>query len=173
MKSIPNYGEYVNDYDGVLPLEWLWVDNENVVANTIVDRLYYDYSSEKFQLRIGRQRINWGINTTWNPNDIFNSYNIYDFDYEEREGADAISATFFPNHFSSFDVAYKFTGNWDDDVFAVKYKFNKWNYDFQFLGGKFEDNITLGIGWAGSLGLIGFKGEATYLIRIKLQKKIT
>ena len=36
VKSIRNYGEYVNEYDGVLPLEWLWVDNENVVANTIV-----------------------------------------------------------------------------------------------------------------------------------------
>lgn len=162
VKSIPNYGEYVNDYDGVLPLEWLWVDNENVVANTIVDRLYYDYSSEKFQIRVGRQRINWGINTTWNPNDIFNSYNIYDFDYEEREGADAIRAQFFPNYFSSFDMAYKFTGNWDDDVFALKYKMNKWNYDFQFLGGKFQNYVTLGTGWAGSLGLVGFKGEVTY-----------
>lgn len=160
--AIPNYGDFINDYDGVLPLEWLWVDDGNVVANTIVDRLYYDYSSKKFQLRIGRQRINWGINTTWNPNDIFNSYNIYDFDYEEREGADALKATFFPNYFSSFEVAYKFTGSWDTDVFAVKYKFNKWNYDFQFLGGKFENNITLGTGWAGSIGLVGFKGEVTY-----------
>jgi len=162
VRSIPNYGDYINEYDGVLPLEWLWVNNETVVANTIVDRLYYDYSSEKFQLRVGRQRINWGINTTWNPNDIFNSYNIYDFDYEEREGADAIRMKFFPNYFSSFDVAYKFTGNWDDDVFALKYKMNKWNYDFQFLGGKFQNYLTLGTGWAGSLGLVGFKGEATY-----------
>ena len=121
VRTIPNYGDFINEYDGVLPLEWLWVNNETVVANTIVDRLYYDYSSEKFQLRVGRQRINWGINTTWNPNDIFNSYNIYDFDYEEREGADAIRMKFFPNYFSSFDVAYKFTGNWDDDVFALKY----------------------------------------------------
>lgn len=162
VKSIPNYGDYINGYDGVLPLEWLWVNNNNVVANTIVDRLYYDYSSEKFQIRVGRQRINWGINTTWNPNDIFNSYNIYDFDYEEREGADAIRMKFFPNYFSSFDVAYKFTGKWETDVFALKYKFNKWNYDFQFLGGKFENNITLGTGWAGSIGLVGFKGELTY-----------
>ena len=37
-----------------------------------------DWANEKLQLRVGRQRINWGINTTWNPNDIFNSYNIYD-----------------------------------------------------------------------------------------------
>jgi len=162
VRSILNYGELVNEYDGVLPLEWLWVDDGNVVANTIVDRLYYDYSSEKFHLRVGRQRINWGINTTWNPNDIFNSYNIYDFDYEEREGADAISAKFFPNYFSSLDAAYKFTGSWDDDVFAVKYKMNKWNYDFQFLGGKFQKYVTFGTGWAGSLGLIGFKGEITY-----------
>lgn len=160
--TIPDYGEYINEYDGVLPLQWLWVDDENVVANTIVDRLYYDYSSEKFQIRVGRQRINWGINTTWNPNDIFNSYNIYDFDYEEREGADAIRMKFFPNYFSSFDVAYKFTGSWDTDVFALKYKFNKWNYDFQFLGGKFENDITVGTGWAGSIGLYGFKGEVTY-----------
>jgi len=162
VRSIPDYGEYVNKYDGVLPLEWRWINNGNVVANTIVDRFYYDYSNEKFQLRIGRQRINWGINTTWNPNDIFNSYNIYDFDYEEREGADAIRMKFFPNYFSSFDIAYKFTGNWDDDVFALNYKMNKWNYDFQFQAGKFQHYITFGTGWAGSLGLIGFKGEANF-----------
>lgn len=162
VNTIPDYGEQVNSYEGVLPLEWLWVDNDDVVANTIVDRLYYEYTSEKFQLRAGRQRINWGINTTWNPNDIFNSYNIYDFDYEEREGADALRATFFPNYFSSFDMAYKFTGNWDTDVFGFKYKFNKWNYDLQFLAGKFEKNVTVGLGWAGSLKLVGFKGEVTY-----------
>jgi len=162
VKNIPNYGDLVNEYDGVLPLEWLLVNNENLVINTIVDRLYYEYSNEKMQIRVGRQRINWGINTTWNPNDLFNSYNIYDFDYEEREGSDAVSVSIFPNYMSSVDFAYKFTGNWDTDVVAFKYKFNKWNYDFQLLGGKFEEFITIGTGWAGSIGMTGFKGEITY-----------
>lgn len=162
VRSIPNYGDFVNEYDGVLPLEWLWVNDENLVFNTIVDRLYYDYSNDKFQIRIGRQRINWGINTTWNPNDLFNNYNIYDFDYEEREGGDAIRMQFFPDYMSTLDFAYKFTGDWETDITAIKYRFNKWNYDFQVLGGKFEESIALGTGWAGNIGTLGFKGELTF-----------
>jgi hypothetical protein len=168
---IPGYGDLTTQYDGVAPFEFLWFSNDDkaiiadsvaFVFSTVIDRLYYDYSNEKFQIRIGRQRINWGINTTWNPNDLFNSYNIYDFDYEEREGADAIRLKFFPNYMSSFDFAYKFTGRWADDVFALKYLFNKASYDFQFIAGKFKQNISVGFGWAGSLKNVGFKGELTY-----------
>lgn len=162
VNNVSGYGDLVNDYDGVIPLEWLVVDEPSVVMNIIADRLYYDYSGNKFQVRIGRQRINWGINTTWNPNDIFNSYNIYDFDYEEREGSDAIRIKFFPNYLSTFDLAYKFTGDFDSDVVSLLYKFNKKNYDYQLLVGKFEEKIAMGGGWAGSIKLVGFKGELTY-----------
>ena len=48
----------------------------------------YDYRDNKINFRIGRQRINWGTTTIWNPNDIFNAYNFLDFDYEERPGMD-------------------------------------------------------------------------------------
>ena len=161
VSSIPNYGKLINEYDGVLPFEFLIVGNSNVVMSTIIDRAYYQYSSEKTQLRLGRQRINWGINTTWNPNDVFNSYNIYDFDYEERKGADAIRFSYFPTYMSSIDVAYKFTGDWKTDIFSAMYKFNTMNYDFQFLAGKFQEKISVGTGWAGSIKSIGFKGELT------------
>ena len=164
VKTIPGYGEFVTQYDGVIPLEWLAIDNQNFLVNFIVDRLNYTYSNNKLEFTIGRQRINWGINTTWNPNDIFNSYNIYDFDYEEREGSDAVRLTIFPTIMSSIDMAYKFTGDFDTDVFAVKYLFNKWAYDFQFFAGKFQENITFGAGWAGSIKAVGFKGEATYFL---------
>tara|TARA_B100000809_G_C15093838_1_gene514231 strand:- start:326 stop:1501 length:1176 start_codon:yes stop_codon:yes gene_type:complete len=164
VSNIPNYGELINTYDGVFPLEWLVVDNSSIVLSVIADRLYYDYTSDKIQFRGGRQRINWGINTTWNPNDIFNSYNIYDFDYEEREGSDALRLKLFPNYFSSVDIAYKFTNNFKTDVGAIMYKFNKSNYDIQLLAGKFMENISVGGGWAGSIKTMGFKGEATYFI---------
>ena len=162
VRSNSNFEDIANVYNGILPLECLWVNNNDLVFNTIVDRFYYEYSNEKFQMRIGRQRINWGINTTWNPNDLFNNYNIYDFDYEEREGADAIRIQFFPDFLSSFDFAYKFTGDWKTDITALKYRFNKWNYDIQILTGKFEEQITLGTGWAGNIKSFGFKGELTY-----------
>ncbi|MCB0478550.1 MAG: hypothetical protein KDC84_10325 [Crocinitomicaceae bacterium] len=168
---VPGYGEATVQYDGIAPFEFLWISNDSkgiildsvaFVFSTVIDRLYYDYSNDKFQIRLGRQRVNWGINTTWNPNDIFNSYNIYDFDYEERQGADAVRLKFFPNYMSSFDLAYKFTGRWADDVFALKYLFNKASYDFQFLAGKFKQDVAMGFGWAGSIKTVGFKGEMTY-----------
>lgn len=160
--SIPDYGVQVNDYDGIIPLEWILVENKSVVMSVIIDRLYFDYTHKKFQFRIGRQRINWGINTTWNPNDLFNSYNIYDFDYEERQGSDAVRIKYFPNYLSSIDVAYKFTDSFKNGVGAIMYSFNKASYDFQFLAGKFQERLALGFGWAGSIKLVGFKGEATY-----------
>jgi len=163
-RTIPGYGELVNQYDGAVDMEWLPVDNDDVIISVIADRLYYDYYSQKWQVRVGRQRINWGINTTWNPNDLFNNYNIYDFDYEERQGADAVRVKFFPNYLSSFDLAYKFTGNFRRDVFAAKYKFNKKNYDYQVLAGKFLEKIAFGGGWAGSIKLVGFKGEITAFV---------
>lgn len=162
VRNIPGYGELINQYDGVLPLQWLIADNQSVVMNVIVDRLYYDISTEKLQVRIGRQRINWGINTTWNPNDIFNSYNIYDFDYEEREGSDAVRVQYFPNYNSSLDFGYKFTDSLATHVASLRYTFNRNNYDYQFLAGKFQEKIAVGGGWAGSIKLVGFKGELTY-----------
>ena len=162
VQAVPNYGDLVTAYDGALPLEFLIADNQNIVLNSIIDRFYYEHVSGNFEIRIGRQRINWGINTTWNPNDVFNSYNIYDFDYEEREGSDAIRVKYYPGLMSSIDVAYKFTGDFDTDVIAAKYKFNKANYDWQFLVGKFQNSLTAGAGWAGSIKTVGFKGELTY-----------
>ena len=44
------------------------------------------------------------------------------------------------------------------------YKFNKWQYDFQFLGGLMKDDIVVGAGWSGQIGGSGFRGEVSYFI---------
>ncbi|MEZ4983057.1 MAG: hypothetical protein R2769_16025 [Saprospiraceae bacterium] len=65
-------------------------DQMGVAAQMMLDRLFVQYTYKQFEARLGRQRINWGISTIWNPNDIFNAYNFSDFDYEERPGSDAM-----------------------------------------------------------------------------------
>lgn len=154
-----NYGKQVTDYDGQLPLEILWVNENSIAMNTIADRAFINYSTNKWEIRAGRQRINWGINDTWNPNDIFNAYNFLDFDYEERPGADALRVQRYLKGQSYIDAAYKFAENRANDVFAVRYGFNRKGYDIQFISGKFKDEWTLGAGWAGSIKNAGFKGE--------------
>lgn len=151
------------DYDpGLVDLSFNLYESKSFLLNSTIDRAWLDYMDDKWNIRLGRQRINWGLNLAWNPNDIFNAFNFTDFDYEERPGSDAVKVQRFLKGMNNLELVYKFTGNIDDDVVALKYGFNKWRYDFQVFGAKAEKDAVLGLGWAGSIKNIGFKGEATY-----------
>ena len=161
------YDNQLKAYDGVLNLEHTWVSGNSLIINSIIDRLYLNYSKGNFEFRAGRQRINWGLNTVWNPNDLFNTLNYLDFDYEERPGADAVRAQYFLGDMSAIDIAYKWAENPEDNVAAIKYKFNTHTYDIQLLAGKYQKDLAVGLGWAGNLNQAGFKGEGTYFVPYK------
>ncbi|QJB31976.1 hypothetical protein HF329_11805 [Chitinophaga oryzae] len=143
-------------------MQKIWIENRSMVLITNVERLYFDYACNKLSIRIGRQRINWGVNTSWNPNDIFNGYNFLDFDYEERSGADAGKIGYLLNNSSNIEFAYAYTGKKEASVAALKYALNKWNYDMQLIAGWYHNRLTAGAGWAGNIKEAGFKGEIQY-----------
>lgn len=157
----PNYAELV-DYNDYLDLSWTWMDETSVVGHSILDRAFVQYSKGKFEARLGRQRINWGVTTVWNPNDIFNAFNFFDWDYEERPGSDALRLQYYTGFASRVELAVKMGKTLDQTVIAGLWKFNKWNYDIQLLGGIAQGDATLGLGWAGYIQGLGFKGEFTY-----------
>jgi hypothetical protein len=143
-----------------MDLQKTWINKKALVFHTNTERLYLDYRQQRWNLRAGRQRINWSITTSWNPNDIFNTYNFLDFDYEERPGVDGVKLQYMFDGNSNMEIAYATTLH--GSVGAIKYAFNKWKYDFQFLSGWYNKQTTIGIGWAGSIKEAGFKGEAQY-----------
>jgi len=148
-----------NEY---LDMQEVWVNTHTVVFTSNVERLYLDYRTDKFNIRFGRQRINWGMATTWNPNDIFNSYNFLDFDYEERPGVDGIKMKYLTGNTSSLEFAYAHARTTYGNTAALKYAFNKWNYDFQLISGIYYNKPTVGMGWTGYIADAGFKGEMQY-----------
>ena len=164
IQQYPNFGKTINQYEGIFDLSYLWIDEESVVAQSVIDRLLLQYSDEKWDITIGRQRINWGINNVWNPNDIFNAFNYLDFDYEERPGSDAIRFQRNLNDNSSCELAYKPGENNEEHTAGFLYKYNKWKYDLQFLVGIYHTDYVIGAGWAGSIKETGFKGEMSYFI---------
>jgi hypothetical protein len=87
----------------------VWIDTRNVVAVSVIDRIWLEYHREKWHARAGRQRINWGMGTTWNPNDLFNTYNFLDFDYEERPAVDAIKVQYLTGLMDHVEVAASFS----------------------------------------------------------------
>ncbi|WP_147405284.1 hypothetical protein [Flavobacterium limicola] len=164
VKQISDFGKAINQYNGILNLSHLWINEKSFVAHSVIDRMLLQYADEKWDIKIGRQRINWGINNIWNPNDIFNAYNFLDFDYEERPGNDAIRIQRNLNNSSALELAYKPGKYKDDHTVAFLYKINKWKYDFQFLGGMYQTDYVVGGGWAGNIKEAGFKGELSYFI---------
>ena len=162
VKNIPGYGGIINSNNDYFDWSANLVDNNSVVLNTAIDRAFIDWVKNDWEVKLGRQRINWGVNLAWNPNDWFNAYSFFDFDYEERPGSDALRVIRYTGVASSVEVAAKAAKDMGHFVAAGLWKINKWNYDIQFLGGIAQGDLALGTGWAGNLGKASFKGELTY-----------
>lgn len=162
VKTTAGISKYIDTDNGYFDLTRNLIDDTSIVFNTTIDRAVLNWSKNKWDITVGRQRINWGINLVWNPNDIFNTFNYFDFDYEERPGSDAVRIQYNTGIFSSFQIAFKPSKIIDKQTAAVMYKTNIGKYDWQNFAGIYEKDIVAGTGWAGNLKQTGFKGEATY-----------
>jgi hypothetical protein len=124
--------------------------------------LYLDLTLKNLQVRAGRQRINWGQSIIWNPNDLFNSYSFFDFDYIEKPGCDAIRIQYYPQTTTTMEFAINVDSG-KKITSALLYRFNLKNYDIQILGGIFKGNdIVIGTGWSGNIKNAAFRGEISY-----------
>ncbi|RLD41788.1 MAG: hypothetical protein DRI89_08890 [Bacteroidetes bacterium] len=170
-----DYNKLITYDNGYLDLTFIIADGKSYILYTNFDRLSMQWTLDKFELTVGRQRINWGVNMIWNPNDIFNAYNYFDFNYIERLGSDAIKMELYTGDFSSVQIAGKlsYVQSLNDSMqineelkltTAAMYKFNKWNYDFQVFGGYMLTDFTAGLGWAGDIAGAGFTGEVSWFL---------
>jgi hypothetical protein len=148
--------------EGWVDMSWNAIEKPSFLFNITVDRLWIDFHFDNFQVTVGRQRINWGQTFVWNPDDIFNAYSFFDFDYVERPGSDAVRLQYFPSSSSAAELAVKVDSS-KDLTAAGLYRFNKWGYDIQFLAGIVNgEELVIGTGWSGSIGSISFRGEASW-----------
>ena len=147
--------------DGLLNMSYFIVREDNFVFNSMIDRLWLKYQKDKIEISIGRQRVNWGVNTIWNNNDLFNAYNFIDFDYIERPGSDVVRFIYSGDNLSSFELVYM-PNERKGYALAGLYKLNSFGYDFQLLAANYFNDIVLGGGWAGNIKNAGFKGELSY-----------
>ncbi len=167
LTRFPGYNKTFETDHGIINLSKNVIDEKSYLLNIAVDRLWMQYTNEKFQFTVGRQRINWGQTFVWNPNDIFNSYSYFDFDYEEKPGSDAVRFQYNSTPTSVLEFAVKENSR-KKSTFAGLYRFNRWNYDIQFLSGiSDEEDFVIGTGWSGQILKGGFRGEASYFHRTK------
>lgn len=170
-RNIFSYGQMVYNYpvykellirdEGYFDLTTDLFSDTSYILYTNIDRANILYMHENVEITAGRQRINWGINQAWNVNDIFNTFLLYDFDYIERPGCDAIRAVYYTGVTSSIQMAAKIDRQ-KKITAAGLVGFNNWDYDFQLIGGVMSDDIVVGAGWSGYVSNAGFTGEVSW-----------
>lgn len=164
-QAIGKYLTSINpDENKFLNLSLGWESKKGIAALTVLDRAYWQWSPKKWEIRLGRQRVNWGIATIWNPNDIFNAYNFTDFDYEERPSVDGIRIKKYIGYSGSIESVVSIGKNSKDINYGLMYKTNIKTYDLQFLIGHTDTYCSFGAGTAGNLGLAGLKAESTLFV---------
>ena len=146
---------------GYLDMTRLVAKDTSYFMTSNFDRALITYAAGSFRATLGRQRINWGINSVWNPNDIFNTFDYFDFDYVERPGCDALHLQYYTGATASVEAAVKLDSE-ERLTLAGMYRFNRWGYDMQFMGGYMAGDYVLGAGWSGDIRGAGFSGEMSY-----------
>lgn len=166
MSKTPGFETSIHSKPGILGLSEIVFNSSGILLHSMLDRISISYKPKGWNITLGRQRINWGIHTVWNPNDIFNTYNLLDFDYEERPGCDALRIQRFgENH--TIELAIKPDTNLQSSIAAFLYKTNYNGFDIQSLCGVYKKDFIFGTGWAGNIGDAGFKGEMSYFLPIQ------
>lgn len=162
VSGVPRYADAIDRDDGLVNLSWLITEQDQWLLHYIPDRLYLEWFRSDWNVRIGRQRVNWGVNMITNPNDIFNIYSFYDFDYPERPGTDAVRIRRYLGFSSRLELAVSPDSDLQNSVAAMLYAFNWQGYDIQVIGGYYRERLTTGAGWAGNLRGAGLKGEVMF-----------
>ena len=163
VKTFPQYADFIKNSQNFLSLSWNLVNESSVLINSTIDRLFLRLTAGNFEITAGRQRINWAKTFVWNPNDLFNNYSFFDFDYPERPGSDAIDAIYYLSPMTNIELATKIDKDTNVTA-AMRLSTTIGTYDLQAIAGLLAENdYVLGLGWTGYIGQLTFRGEASYI----------
>ncbi len=157
----PGLADGLDQDNGLVDLSFVPIKRPALAGSVLADRLWAQWNRNRWTLRLGRQRIHWGMAITWNPNDWFNAWNFLDFDYEERPGTDALRVQYQSGEFSQFDLAVSPAKNARNVVSAFRYGSHNGRFDWQALAGVYRNRLAAGLGLAGDMGQAGLKAEVS------------
>lgn len=171
VEKIPDFLDQIKSHHQFADLDAVLWNKGKTLGYLETDRIWLDWIKGKFEATVGRQRIAWGTSWVWNPTDLFNPQSPLDFDYEELPGTDAVRLQYYTGPVSKVEAAVRPAKTADKIIAAGLLSLNKWNYDFNIIGGIKENRWVLGGGWSGDILDAGFRGEFTLTQRPQLIPK--
>jgi hypothetical protein len=161
VEKIPGFLDQIKTHHQFSDLDAVLWNKGKSLGLLETDRLWLDWVKGNFEVTLGRQRIAWGTSWVWNPTDLFNPQSPLDFDYEELPGTDAVRFQYYTGPVTKVEAAVRPAKTMDKVIAAGLISLNKWDYDFNIIGGVRENRWVVGGGWSGDILDAGFRGEFT------------
>jgi hypothetical protein len=171
VEKIPDFVDQIKVHHEFADLNAVLWQTDKSLGYLETDRLWLDWVKDKFEVTLGRQRIAWGTSWVWNPTDLFNPQSPLDFDYEELPGTDAVRVQYYTGPVTKIEAAVTPAKTVDKMIGAGLISFNKWDYDFNIIGGIKNNRWVAGGGWSGDILDAGFRGEFTVTQKPELLPK--
>ena len=143
----------------LINMKWDIASGNKYKLSHYIDRLYFRQGFDWGNIIIGRQRISWGTGRIWNPTDLFNPINPADFSKIEKDGADALSMTYYLGNFTDLNIVYNPQDKFKKNNAAFRFRTNYETYDLAVISGYFDRRYIVGFDFAGNLFVAGIRGE--------------
>lgn len=113
------------------------------IGHTSVDRFLPRLAQKQLAGAFGPAAYQLGCEPGFKPpNDFFNTYSFFNFDYTKRPGADALRLQHFLEDMWRVQAAVSPARNSRHMVAAAMLNLNHWNYDFQALAGYYHNPLA-------------------------------
>jgi hypothetical protein len=138
-----------------------------------VDRLYLDVYGEHFDLRVGRQALNWGSGQFFNPTDPFPQVLLAE-PWRPRAGVNAVRLNVPFGEANDVSAVLATNDSLRELRAAGRVRFNWSETDFALVGAWRGDsrNVLLGVDLRGTFG-VGWWVEAAYLLGKTPHEEVT
>lgn len=133
-------------------LEDVIVRREHAEWRQLLYRGYLQLESKHLELRVGRQRIPWGVGRLWNPIDRFNAVGPLAIEPDQSPGVDAAKARWIFDGFTYLEAIYAAGHRGEDRMVAGRGQAVVRDVDVGVVGGVFEEAPTLGFDLSSNLG---------------------
>lgn len=125
-------------------------------------RAYLQFDPGFFTLKVGRQKIDWGVMRLFSPVDLFTRIPIFDVEKEERVGTTAGNLTVPIGSKTRINPVYAFDSRWDRSRLGARLTQTVGHFDLSASGGRFLRDTVIGFDISGDVKKAGVRGELSY-----------
>lgn len=143
-------------------LSWTAFD-EDLTLRGRIDRLSLRWTTDGFDLTVGRQPITFGHASVFTPLDLVNPFTPAVIDQEYKPGVDAVRADLYAGVASQLTLAAAYAGSWDPDglVLAAYGQSTVRVTDVGLFVGAIRGDAVFGTSVVTSIGAVGVTSDVT------------